>query len=369
MKEQDLNRLLEQEIPDETTDLAEQKFQRKVRRAMNRSLYSRILLALLVVALLGTGIYFGISAAMNGIFYHPGKETSFMTETDNNGRSFAFLLEETIHMNYPGVRCRVVSGDDGDYYRAKGFGTYDVDVSLTDTFDYVTLPAPPTHTFHIGMSKMTGPAKLETGYAPLVRRVDEFIAPDSDHAGLEQFTPKAVKEELEKLPASAYLDVSVSFSSDLTADEVAQLMHNYSGVQFQWLALKGQEQTLIHGIAGGMSLYSIFGDAFDDKAAERYPGYFLPNPSEITGADLEQCLRSRLQLLIDHPDFVKTINSNFEYMISQTLLEKRLENAQKEWACYGMRLEIGQQDLERLMEQLPITQIVVNDVKVSRFQK
>lgn len=369
MKEQDLERLINQQAEEQAGDLSEQKFQKKVRRAMNRTMYTRILSVLAAVVLVGVLAVSGTSAAMNLLCYRPGQEDSFMDESYGKGAEFAFLLEETVNMNYPGMRCRVIPGDDGDYYTARGFGRYDVDVSLTNTFDSVALPCPPTHSFHIGMSEMTGPIMLNTGFAPFVRLVDEFAEPGSDHTSLSENTPQSVKEELAKLPDSAQLDVSVSFESYLSADEVADLMHTHPGVQFQWLALKGQEQSVINGIAGGMFLYSIYGDMFNEEAAQRYPGYFLPNPDEITGADLEQCLRSRLQLQVDHPEFAKLMSSNLKELLDNNLLRQRLENAQKEWACFGMRLMMGKEDLQQMMEKLPMTQIVVNDVKVSRYQK
>lgn len=371
MKEQDLDRLLNQQIDDEAADGSEQAFQKKVRRAMNRTMYGRILCVLLVVALLGTGLYFGASAAVNMLYYRPGQEVGLMVESSEEGMDFAFLLEQAINMNYPGIRCRGVRNEDGSYYTSKGFGRYDVDVSLTNTFDSIGLPCPPTHSFHINLSKLTGSAMQNAAYVPLSRVVDEFAAPDSDHEILNQYTTQSVKEELEKLPESTQLDVSVSLASYLSADEVAELMHTYPGVQFQWLALKGQETTRVGGVAGGMYLYSIYGDQFSEEAAKRYSGYFLPNPDEITGADLEQCLQSRLQLMLDHPDFLKVMSSNAEldYLFSQQVMKQRFENAQNEWACYGMRLTIGRQDLEKLMQQLPMTQVVVNDVKLSAYQK
>lgn len=363
MKEQDLDRLLNQQKADEHTDQSAQAFQKRVRRAMNRTMYSRILSVLVIVVLLGTGICFGISAVMDAVNYDPGRENSVMDDLEGNHREFSFLLEETINMYYPGMRCIVPSNEAGDSFTAKGFGRYDVNVSLLRAFDYLTLPSAPTDTFRIRMSK------LDTGYSPLSMRVNEFIAPDREVGETTGYTYEEIQQEMEKLPDSAWLDVSVSFGEYLSADEVAQLMRSFSQAQFQWLALKGQEAPYYGGVAGGMHLYSVFGDGFSQESQERYPGYFLPQPSEITGADLERCLRSRLQLLLDHKDFVKLMSSSFTNQISQQLLEERLENAKNEWACYGIRLMVGREDLEKLSEQLPISQIVINDVKVSRFQR
>lgn len=363
MKEQDLDRLLNQQKADETINQSAQAFQKRVRRAMNRTMYGRILWVLVIVVLLGTGICYGISAVMDAVNYDPGREIGMMDDPEGRHREFSFLLEETINMYYPGMRCIVPYNEDGDSFTAKGFGRYDVDVSLMRAFDPIILPGAPTDTFRIRMSK------LDTGYAPLSVRVNEFVAPDWDVGETEGLSPEQFRQELEKLPDSAWLDVSVSLGTYLGANEVAQLMRSFSQAQFQWLALKGQEAPYYGGAAGGMHLYGVFGDGFSRESQERYPGYFLPQPSEITGADLEQCLRSRLQLLLDHKDFVKLMSSSFTNQISQQLLEGRLENAKNEWACYGIRLMVGREDLEKLSEQMQISQIVINDVKVSRFHR
>lgn len=118
-----------------------------------------------------------------------------------------------------------------------------------------------------------------------------------------------------------------------------------------------------------MALLSPMKYGFSPQAQECYLSYYLPERSQLLGTDLEKCLCSRLQLLADRGDFVHMMESRFQHQISVPEVNRRLEASRREWACYGLRLVAGREDLERLMEQLPVSQVVVNDVKVSRFQK
>ena len=359
MKEQDLDRLMEQERPDGEDRAAEEKFQKKVRKTIKRTMYSHIFISLLVVILAGTAVFFGLSAAVSAIFYDPGKETGLL-EDDMEGSEFTLLLEETIAMYYPGMRCMVL----GDGAVSTGFSGYDVDVLMESAFDRLMLGGPPTNTFHIGFSK------LDTDMAPFYTYVDEFIKPEDQNGEEAVFSPEGVREDVEALPESAQLDVSISFDTYLTSDQVAQLMKQYPDVFFQWVALKGHSPRYFPQVAGGMNLHTYSGFRFAPAFQERYEGYYLPlDQQEITGEDLERSLIARLRLLADNPDFVRMMESKFKDHISIDMVEERLALAEQEWSCYGLRMEVGRQELLDMMDELPITRVMVNDVKLSRLQR
>lgn len=360
MKEQDLDRLLEQERPDGAEQEAEKNFQKKVRKTMNRVLYHRIFVTLLVIALAGTAVLFGLSAAMNAMFYDPGDESGFL-EDDLEGSEFQLLLEETYAMYYPGQRCMVRRNGNGKCYTSTGFAGYDMDVQIESAFDKLLVGGPSTDTFHIRFSR------LDTGMAPLYIYLDEFIRPENR----DGIRPEQVREDVEALPDSALLDVSISLEDYLTAEQTAQLLHEYPDVFFQWAALKDHESHYCSQIAGGMNLNTYGRFRFAPEVRERYAGYYLPAAQkEITGKDLEQSLLARLRLLADHPDFVRMMENRLHTQISVEMVEERLALAERDgWSCYGLRMEVSRKDLLDMMDRLPITQIMVNDVKLSRFQR
>lgn len=362
MKEQELDRLLERQTVSEQPS-QEKNFHKKIRKTINRTLYTRIFAALLVVALVGTVGGFAVSAGMNALFYDPGREPEFLVSDDRDDVEFKLLLEDALAMYFPGLRCYVLSGGKTASYTADGFARYDVDVLLGKPFDPMVMCEPPTHTFRIERSK------LDTGFAPFHFSVNEFLQPDSKPDPLSIIPLETIREEVQGLPASAILDISLSFEEYLTSDEVAQLMRTFPEVDFQWAALKGQATSLYTGVAGGMPLSGLYREQFTPQAEERYPNYYLPVNDEITGEQLEENLCSRLKLLVDHPDFTDLLATQFGDTISRPKLQQRLERAEEEWACYGLRLIVRQQDLQMLLDQLPVSQAWINDVKVSRFQK
>ena len=361
MNEQDLDKILEEQRERTHMDASEQQFQKKIRRAMSHSLYSRIMASILLFVLLAGGICFGTSKAMDLMFYAPQKEAPFLEPGGRQGAEFALLLEDTISTYFPGKYCLTVDG-----YERQGFGRYGIDLQITDIYGPRTLPGPVTDHFSIRFSK------LDVGHPPLFILAREFLDPEYPYAiapdESSSITPiSTIRRELADLPRSAYLDVSLSSASSLTSDEMADLIRAYPDVHFRWLALEGQNTTKYKFAAGGMFLDHVFEEDLTEEAESLYPDYFLP--SEITGADLEQCLISRLQLLVDHPEFVALMESKFGDLISMPMLRERLANAKENWACYGMRVAAGPEDIEALMDELSATQAVINDVKVSSYQK
>lgn len=362
MNEQELDRLLEQECASGEDPGAERSFQKKVKRAMNRTLYRRIFASLLVVALAGAGLWFGTSAAINAIFYDPGDEPAFL-EDDRPNQEFGMLFESVFNMYFPGTRCIVVGNRDMDSFTPTGFSGYDVDVTLEGAFDRLHVGGQATHTFHIRRSRLDG------GAASLSFLVNEFLDPERQADSEVVCTTQELRAELEDLPASARLDVSLSFGTYQTADQVAQLIRDYPDASVQWAALKGQESGYYIGLAGGMNLEEYCCRSFREPQAQRYEGYYLPVEGSITGADLERCLIAQLRLLADHPDFLRMMESLFPHQISPEIIQERLDRAEQEWSCYGLRLMVGQKDLLRLLDEQPVTQAVVQDVRVSRFQR
>lgn len=367
MNEKDLEELMRHtdEKQEESMQLS---FQKKLKKSMNRTLNSRILGALLVIALVGTVLFFGTSAMVDGMFYSPSREEGFLnTDGYQENGEFRLLMEDTIRMLFPNVRAFMIPNHEGENVDSHGFGTYDVDMKILNLNSYIHLDGVPTHQFKIKRSK------LDTGYAPFYYMLDEFKEPGSQQTVYDENLPENIGPEIEELPASARLDVSLSFADYKTSDQIAKLIRDYPDISFEWTALKGQNATNVQGVAGGMFLSHNTFESFTEEAKEKYPSYYLfldlKEDQEITGEDLEMCLKSRLQLLCDHPDFLKMAESGFKGHASIGIMKKRLENAKEEWACYGVRILTSRDDLLKLMEEVPMSQIRINDVKVSKYSK
>lgn len=359
MNEQELDKILDSQRETPINLEAEKQFQQKIRKTMNRTIYGKVLLSILFIAVLAAGLYFGTSAAVDLMFYRPEKETPFLISSDWEGEDFSVLLEDTICMYFPGKYCWML-----EPVQSHGFSRYSADLLITDAYGPRHM-GPGNAELQISFSKMN----LE--HAPLSVFALEFLDPEFPYScTLEErgiSSPPDIRQELQNLPESAYLDVSLSFPSSISSDEVARIMNESSDIQVRWLALEGQNTSIYDFAAGGMFTDHLRGQEMTEEAAKKYPNYVLPH--EVTGKALEQCLQSRLQMLIDHPEFVSLMETQLGDMISMPRLRERLKNAEENWACYGMRLVGSPAGIQKLMDELSVSYARINDVKISKYEK
>ncbi len=359
MNEQDLDKILSSQ-PEEPLNIELQKqFQRKVKRAMNRSLYGRTVVAVLLIGVLMTGLFFGTSKVVDLLCYRPEQEPAFLENDAWENEEFTVLFEDTISTYFSGRFCFMA-----EPLQSHGFGRYSAPLFITDAYGRLVI-GPENGRLHIDRSK------LDVEYPPLTILAMEFYDPEYPYSAAPEEMgmphPEDIRQELHDLPKSAYLDVSLSFPKAISAQQTAEIINHYSKLSVRWLALEGQNTTAHEQSAGGMFMTNVRGLELSEEEGRNYPGYALPDI--VTGEDLEQCLKSRLQLLIDHPKFVSLMESRFPDLISMSRLEERLANANDRWACYGMRLVGSPEEIERLMDDLSVTYARINNVKISRYQK
>lgn len=360
MNEQELDKLLNSQKEETLNLVSEKQFQHKIRKAMNKIFYGRVLLSVLLIAMISVGLYFATSKAVDLMFYRPEKEAPFLVANDGNNKDFTVLLEDTISTYFPGKYCWVLGP-----IQSHGFSRYSAELMITDAYGPKSNIGPENSELQISFSQ------LDMGHAPLNIQVTEFWDPEHSYSNamgeVEYPTPNDIRQELQDLPKSAYLDISLSFPASISSEEVAQIINNSSDMRVRWLALEGQNTSIYDSAAGGMFIDHPQGHEMTAEAALKYPNYVLPQ--EITGENLEQCLQSRLQMLIDHPEFVALMESQFEGMISMPMLKERLKNAQENWACYGMRVVGHPEQIEKLMDDMSVTHAQINNVKVSIYDK
>ncbi len=363
MKEKDLDQILSSRQEDQLATESQKQFQKKIKRSMNRTMYVRTVVTVFLIGILLVGLFFGTSKVSNLLFYRPEQEPAFLNSENSadtwKNEEFSILFEDTISTYFPGTFCWML-----EPLQSHGFGQYSASLLITDAYGPKFL-GPENGELHIGFSK------LDTGHAPLAVMVSEFVDPEytdvSTMAELGMPHINDIRQELHDLPKSTYLDVSLSFPKSIGSEEVANIINDFSGVSVRWLALKEQNTTNYGQGAGGMFVTHSRGIELSEEAAQKYPSYVLPDT--VTGADLEQCLRSRLQMLMDHPEFVALMETRFPDLISMPRLRERMEHAQDTWACYGMRLVGSPEEIEKLMDALSVTHARINNVKISRYQK
>lgn len=122
----------------------------------------------------------------------------------------------------------------------------------------------------------------------------------------------------------------------------------------------------VTGVAGGMSLYDFANAGFNDESKEKYP-YFYVGKDDYTTETLKQKYLSKLQLLIDHPEFIKIMSTHFSY-ITLDDLKHRYGIARNGLNVYGVKISIQKNNLLKMIEE-DMSYIFIHDVKLSRYSK
>lgn len=369
MNEHDLDQLLKQETEKfQMEDRKEKEFQMKLKRMMNKNFYSRMCIFLVGVILVGVILYYGSSGIFNQIFYNPSKEEKFLVSDERKHGEFAVLMQDFIQMHFPGVFSMVISGEDYEPYIKEGFGNYRIQMKLQSAFQPIHYDGQHTDVFQIQQSRL----KVEEFSPYLQYYLEEFKDPSLSEEmfqGIDLSSKiEKMQEEIQKLPESAVLDSSISFDTYMTSDDIAEMIKKYPEISFQWLALKDQNMSNMINQSAGMGLSEFYQDAFTKDAQKKYAEYYTKGGQELTGNILEQKYQSQLQLLIDHPKFVKLMSTGFGEYITVENLQKRQEKAKKEWKAYGVRIFAEKQELQSFIEAYPVSYITIHDVKVSSFE-
>ncbi len=359
MNEQELNRILDQEA--QASPVLPAEAPRAFRRALNRTLIPRILLTLFLAVLALGGLTWGVSAAMDASCYDPGREDLGLKQEEGfPSPDFAALMESSWSLLFPGETAMVTSSE-GQTFRSLGFGRYAIEMKVQPSFDPLAADNVPTHRFSLKWGKLNCTQGQYAYY------LNEFRDPEQPELFYENcaVSPEEVRTELKDLPDSARLDVSISFAQSMDEEETAQLLRDFEKANFYWAALEGHHSRTAPQVAGGMPLFrSGMLRGLDESA---YPSFTLPGPETVTGEQLRESLQSRLQLLLDHPDFLKAFSQAFS--LDQREVSERMELAEQEFRCFGLRGGMGKEDLSRLMESREVTAVTVHDVKLSRFSK
>lgn len=356
MKEKEFDELLE----DEETSISINK---KIKRIMNKKIYSKIIISFLAVCLMIGTLYYGCSWVFNTLYYNPYHEDQFLNQEKN--KEFAVLMTDYIQMYYPGMMCILDGYDEDNIYHALGFGKYEVKMKLQRIFDPLYLDGQSNITFRINKSKMTCEI---SGEQKLTHIIGEFKGKD-DSDFQELYSLKSIYNEIKKLPDSVHLDVSVSFNNELSLEQVVKLIRKYPKASFVWLALKNQEISSVHGITGGMPLYDATIYDFSKDNETRYSGYYLPYIKDLSASDLKKSYLSKLKLLIDHPEFLKIMQTAFPDSSHINEINENYKKATKSMNVYGVRVYIDKEDLLSMIDNENVSYLMIQDIKLSVYQR
>lgn len=359
MNEKELDQLLE---IDEKTDLT---FNKSLRKKINKKIYIRSIITVIVACLIVISGYYGISYIMSWENYNPYHETGIVGSDDAAiEEDFELLMQTYIEMIFSGKRYISTNSAEKPSITSLGFGNYKLVAKIESRFAPTKFDGQSNTIFTISHSQLTNVETTQVDTLSLV--VDEFKDPKNKHFQAVT-TLKDIKDELNNLPDSTVLDVSISFKDYKSLDDIIEFKKRYPNTTMNWLALKDQETSRVQGISGGMSLFDNVYYSLTDEASKKYPHFYLED--QLTAEKLKQNYLSRLQLLIDHPDFINMLSSYSGSEISQDMLQEKYNKAKKEMKGYGLRLYTNKQDLLAMLEGDNISYVYINDLKLSQYQK
>lgn len=318
----------------------------------------KILITIIIICVVIAG-YFGTNWLFKQTYYNPFLIDDIVENSDESA-NFDVLMGTYINMYYPGKLYYPIECSD------EGFGKYQIKAKIQEIFDPLYGDNADNITFTIKRSKLT----IASDEFNLYRVSHEYL--DINETDLDEYTASLHEQwttrdysDIQELPESAYLDVSLTFSKYKNAQEVVDFINRYNNSLFNWLALDASDQ-----MAAGVSIYDAVVYDLNNESKEKYPSFYLDE--EYTADMLQECALSKLKMLIDHSDFIDLIKqSNLYYdTMSSNGIDQRYQDIKENGLqVIGIRGCIKKSDLLNMINSGEIYYGYVNDVEVSRLQR
>lgn len=307
--------------------------------------------------------YHGTSQVVKKMYYNPLNEEDIIDRsefaTKRQDVTFEILMNTFISMEFPGYMYNQYDIDNN--VQDEGYSQYVLQGNIHNTFDFLCIDGISNTTFTIQHSSMS----VKSDFRP-TRISGEFVGlkTSSQVKVDDPLITEETIQDIKELPQSAYLDVSLSFGEDYSADKVIQLIKKYPDVYFRWLAL---DTGNIYGCADGISLTSTILWDLKPEFKEKYPTFYLP--SDFSGNDLKQNYLSNMKFLLDHQEFMDVVNT-WHSNTTVDSLQKRYDNVKKNGIhAIGVKCSIKRNDLLKMIEQDGYQYFVIHDVKLSPLQR
>lgn len=318
----------------------------------------KILITIIIICVVIAG-YFGTDWLFKQTYYNPFLIDDIVENSDESA-NFDVLMATYINMYYPGKLYYPIECSD------EGFGKYQIKAKIQEIFDPLYGDNADNITFTIKRSKLT----IASDEFNLYRVSHEYL--DINETDLDEYTASLHEQwttrdysDIQELPESAYLDVSLTFSKYKNAQEVVDFINRYNNSLFNWLALDASDQ-----MAAGVSIYDAVVYDLNNESKEKYPSFYLDE--EYTADMLQECALSKLKMLIDHSDFIDLIKqSNLYYdTMSSNGIDQRYQDIKENGLqVIGIRGYVKKSDLLNMINSGEIYYGYVNDVEVSRLQR
>lgn len=323
---------------------------------------NKLLIIIISICIVIAG-YFGTGWLFKQTYYNPFSVNDIIEKSveDGTGHDFDVLMATYINMYYPGKMYYPIACIDD------GFGKYQIKANIQEIFDPLYGNNDDNITFTIKRSKLTTDSKEINLY----RISQEYL--DINESDLDEYTNSFYEQwitrdysDIQELPESAYLDISLTFSKYKNAQEVVDFINGYSNSLFVWLAL----DTGSNQVANGVSICDGVRYGLKDSFKKEYPSFYLD--ANYTADMLQENALSKLKVLIDHPDFISLIKQSdlyYDTMASIGIDQRYQDIKENGLQVIGIRGYVKKSDLLNMINSGEIYYGYVNDVKMSRLER
>lgn len=354
MKEEKFDALLEETINSEET----KTFQKKLYKKINRTLYAKMIRILILLVVICVGSYFALSTIATMDNYNPfmgkHKEIIDTKRREEMGETYFhhLLMETYTSMHFPGQYYYSYGKED----TKDGFSKYTMHYDFMDGF----------HKTVVGKAKVGAIqfSKWEPAQNDFVLTALQFFTKDMEET-LASYSYQATKvtQEIEKMPDSSQLDLSISFEEPMPIEEFLEYKKMYTETQFSYMV------SYIHDsiITLGFSNRELTDNGYWENFKGKYPNLFS---FQETKEDYENRYTSMLQLMIDNGEFYKTVNSAyFQHGEGTNMLKEEYDRIKdKGLFISGVRVYTSKQDALKLLQDSNVLFTWVNDAKFSIYQ-
>ena len=351
MNKQEFDQLL---TIDEETIVTETKH---LKKQLNRKVFMTTLKQVILLLVLVCMSILFVSKGMNMLFYNPLKTSDEVTSDTNE---FQFLMQTYTGLLYPQHAYLSTTGLD----KSNGFANYSLYGRLVPIFGYVGYDNSYNVQYDIKRNHLDT-FNLSNGHetALLVdlfvdARIDDdpYYKETLDHARISE----DIKQEINDLPDSSRIEVAVSFDQAKSLEDVCAWMKQYEDTSFSWIALENKEKHFYDYYLGiqlqTRSIYDL-----TKEADKRYPQLQLFDDKGANPKQLQQAFVSRLQLLLDHPDFLAMMPESTSFDFKAILNQAKQEPLQ----TIGVYALFTKEEFIQMMKEYPTYFIHIHDVSLS----
>ena len=317
---------------------------KKVKKSIRKRSHSIIVISVAIVVVLALLANFVAVPLLNNLYYNP------MTK-ENDIYSYDIDLSFTAYTELHHA---------GYYYsntliENTGIGKY----SMTLVRANASTGKPEYFTATLNKNHFTMPYSYSASFLPM----NSFARASTPVYNFDSEEKERFIKELKALPDYMNVTAAVSFSEDLTMDQLINLMGN-SKVNFLWTGIRNSPEGVQRYPLCGMDLTGA--GVIYEHINDKYPAFELSACSDnrsFSASDYETHFTSLLRYTIDHADFLNALYANKnEASYYQSVLDYVTENGVK---TYGVLVNGSAADILAMMDSGTVSQIWPLDAKVT----